>query len=183
MNRLVTRLLIVAAALTPCLLAQRTAQPRSAPPTPAATPAAPTGERSSADRRAYRRAMEEADQKIADEIKQHSELVKNLEYLTTHIGARLTGSPAMQRASQWTLQRFKDYGVDAHLESTEIPHAYERGVDTAAITAPVQKQVGIHALGWSKPTAGEVTGPVVVLKIDKPEDIAQYKGKLKGAIV
>ena len=30
--------------------------------------------------------MEEADQKIADEVKAHSELMKNLEYLTTQIG-------------------------------------------------------------------------------------------------
>ena len=32
-------------------------------------------------------------------------------------------------------------------------------------------------------TPGEVTGPVVVLKIDKPEDVQKYKGKLKGAIL
>ena len=38
--------------------------------------------------------MEQADQKIADEVTAHSELMKNLEYLTTQIGARLTGSPA-----------------------------------------------------------------------------------------
>jgi hypothetical protein len=94
--------------------------------------------RSEDDKRLYRAAMEQADQKIADEVKAHSELVKNLEYLTTQIGARLTGSPQMNRASDWTLQRFKDYGVSANLESTEVPHSWTRGQDTAEITSPVK---------------------------------------------
>src|SRR5690348_5649485 len=51
--------------------------------------------RSEEDKRSYRSAMEQADQKIDDEVKTHSELMKNLEHLTTEIGARLTGSPQM----------------------------------------------------------------------------------------
>ena len=123
------------------------------------TPAAPQpAERTSQQREAYRKAMEEADQKIADEVKAHSELMKNLEYLTTQIGPRLTGSPQMQAASDWTLKRFQDYGVDAHLETAEIAHGWTRGVETAEITSPIQRRIGIHAFGWSKATDGEVSG-------------------------
>jgi len=188
--RKLTALLLIAVLLPTVLIAQGRGSARKAKNQPAAqaadaqaaAPATP-GQRSVEERRAYRRAMEEADQKIADEVKQHSELVKNLEYLTTQIGSRLTGSPGMQKASQWTLKRFQDYGVDAHLESTYIPHAYERGLDAAALLTPVQKQVGIHAMGWSKPTAGEVIGPVITPQVETPEDLEKYKGKLKGAIV
>ena len=95
----------------------------------------------------YRTTMEKDDQKILDEVKTHSELMKNLEYLCTQIGARLTGSPQMQRASDRTLQRFKDYGIDAHLEDTQIPNGYQRGIDTAMIVSPVQHFVGIDGLG------------------------------------
>jgi carboxypeptidase Q len=140
-------------------------------------------QRTAEQRAAYRKAMEEADQKIADEVKAHSELVKNLEYLTTQIGPRLTGSPQMQAASQWTLKRFKDYGVDAHLETAEIAHAWTRGLETAEITSPIQQRIGIRALGWSKATNGEISGNVVLLDIKSPSDFDQYKGKLKGAIV
>src|SRR5690348_10442558 len=70
-------------------------------------------ERTDEDKRVYRSEMQQADQKIYDEVRAHSELMKNLEYLTTSIGPRLTGSPQMQRASEWTLQRFKDYEIDA----------------------------------------------------------------------
>src|SRR3954447_2788716 len=50
--------------------------------------------RSEEDQRAYRTAMEQADEKIAAEVKARSELMKNLEYLTTEIAAR---SPASHK--------------------------------------------------------------------------------------
>ena len=89
----------------------------------------------------------------------------------------------MQAASDWTLKRFKDYGVDAHLETTEIAHSWTRGLETAEITSPIQQRVGIRGFGWSKATPGEITGNVVLLDIKNPSDIDQYKGRLKGAIV
>src|SRR4051812_33697839 len=143
----------------------------------------PQAVRSDEDKRSYRATMEQADQKIADEVKAHSELVKNLEYLTTQIGARLTGSPQMNRASDWTLQRFKDYGVSANLETTEVPHSWTRGQDTAEITAPVKKNIEIRSLGWSKATDGAVSGNVYFVNSDNSADVQKYKGKLKGAIV
>ncbi|HEY7402164.1 MAG TPA: M20/M25/M40 family metallo-hydrolase [Candidatus Angelobacter sp.] len=146
----------------------------------AQAPAAPSG-RTDEAKKAYKAAMEQADQKIAEEVKAHSELMKNLEYLTTEIGPRLTGSKQMQQASDWTLKRFRDYGIDAHLESTEIPHAYYRGSDTAEIATPVSRRIGIHAMGWSKATPGEISGTVV--RMEGLEEMPKFKGKLKGAIV
>jgi carboxypeptidase Q len=140
-------------------------------------------QRTPEQQQSYRKAMEEADQKIADEVKAHSELMKNLEHLTTQIGPRLTGSQQMQAASDWTLKRFQDYGVDAHLETTNIDHAWTRGSETAEITSPIQRHIGIRAYGWSKATDGEVSGKVVVMDIQKPSDLDAYKGGLKGAIV
>jgi carboxypeptidase Q len=140
-------------------------------------------ERTDEEKRVYRSEMQQADQKIYDEVKAHSELMKNLEYLTTSIGPRLTGSPQMQRASDWTLQRFKDYGIDAHLETLEIPHAWKRGADTAEILSPIQRNVQIRSLGWSKATPGPVTASVVVMDAKSVEDLAKYKGQLKDAII
>ncbi len=139
--------------------------------------------RSDEDKRFYRTAMEDADQKIAAEVQSHSELMKNLEYLTTEIGARLTGSPQMNRASDWTLQRFHNYGIDAHLETAEIPHAWTRGQDTAQITSPINKVIEVRSAGWSKATSGPVTGNVLVIDAQTLADLDKYKGKLKGAIV
>ncbi len=143
---------------------------------------APAG-RNEQQKQEYRKAMETADQKIADEVKAHSQLMKNLEYLTTSIGPRLTGSPQMQAASQWTLQRFRDYGIDAHLETTQIAHAWTRGHDTAAIVSPIRRTVPIRSFGWGKATPGAVTGPVKVLEVKVLSDFDKYKGQLKGAVV
>jgi carboxypeptidase Q len=158
------------------LLAQypEAAQQETPPPAP---------QRTAEQRAAYRKAMQEADQKIAAEVRARSELVKNLEYLTTQIGPRLTGSPQMQAASDWTLKRFHDYGVDAHLETAKIAHSWTRGIETAEITSPIQQRIGIHAYGWSKATDGEISANVVVLDIKNPSDMEQYKGRLKGDIV
>ena len=131
----------------------------------------------------YRKSMEAADQKIADEVKAHSELMKNEEYLTTQIGPRLTGSPQMQAASQWTLKRFHDYGIDAHLETTDVAHAWYRGADSAEISSPISRRVPIRSMGWSKATSGEVSAPVVFMNFKSVADVDAYKGKLKGAIV
>ena len=146
--------------------------------TPAQTP-----QRTSDEQQAYLKAMEDADQKIAAEVESHSELMKNLEYLTTQIGPRLTGSPQMQAASDWTLKRFQDYGIEAHLEAAEIARSWTRGTETAEITSPIRQRIGIHALGWSKATDGDVSGHAIALDIQKPEDLDPFKGKLKGAIV
>src|SRR5205823_5075063 len=135
------------------------------------------------EKRTYRTAMEQADQKIVEEVNAHSELMKNLEYLTTEIGARLTGSPQMNRASEWTLQRFKDYGVEAHLETTEIPHAWTRGQDTAEITSPFTRTLEIRSAGWSKATEGPVSGNVIFLSLDSSSEVEKQKSKLKGAIL
>ena len=174
-------LALLAVILSPIFLSAQSSE--SAPTTATPSSAQGTPERTAEQRSAYRKAMEDADQKIAAEVKAHSELVKNLEYLTTQIGARLTGSPQMQAASDWTLKRFQAYGVNAHLETTEIAHGWARGLETAEITSPIQKRIGIHAFGWSKATTGDVSGNVIVLNIQKPADFDQYNGKLKGMIV
>jgi len=109
--------------------------------------------------------------------------MKNLEFLTTHIGPRLTGSPQMQAASSWTLKRFQEYGVDAHLETAQIAHAWTRGADTAEITAPIQRRIEIRSLGWSKATDGEITARVFVLKSQTQQAIDADRDRISGGIV
>jgi hypothetical protein len=50
------------------------------------------------------------------EALERSEVMENLRYLSDVIGPRLSGSPAMKRANEWTAQRFRDYGLTASLE-------------------------------------------------------------------
>ena len=49
---------------------------------------------------------------IVSQAMDHSEVMKNLEYLADVIGPRLTGSAAMRKANDWTAERFKAYGLE-----------------------------------------------------------------------
>jgi carboxypeptidase Q len=126
----------------------------------------------------------ENDRKIMAEIKDHNEIMANLEYLSDLLGPRLTGSENLTKASHWTEEKFKGYGLaSAHLEPWSIPHAWNRGEATGRILSPASHPLALASAAWAPGTGGVVHGPVVYLKADKPEDLEQYKGKLKGAIV
>src|SRR5215468_9589669 len=45
--------------------------------------------------------------RISDEELNHSQLPQTAEYLTDRIGGRMTNSPQMRAAEQWTQQRFR----------------------------------------------------------------------------
>ncbi len=124
------------------------------------------------------------DQQILSEISDHSEVMDNLEYLSDRIGPRLTGTPQLKQANDWTVEMFKKYGLtNVHLEAYSIPHAWVRGTATGRIVAPTEHPLTIASLAWAPNTKGTVRGPVVYFDAKKPEDYAKFKGKLRGAIV
>jgi carboxypeptidase Q len=125
-----------------------------------------------------------ADEKILAEVHDHNEIMANLEYLSDMIGQRLTGSENLRKANEWTKLRFADYGVEnPHLESWTIAHTWTRGTATARILTPAEQPLTIASYAWAADTNGPLRGTVVYVKADKVEDLDQYKGKLKGAIV
>jgi carboxypeptidase Q len=125
-----------------------------------------------------------ADAQILAEIHEHSEAFANLEYLSDSIGPRLTGSPQLKRANEWTRDQFTKYGAaNAHLEGWTIARSWTRGTAAARIVSPTEHPLTIAAAGWSPSTPGTVTGPVVYFDAKKKEEFAKFHGKLKGAIV
>jgi hypothetical protein len=125
------------------------------------------------------------DKQIITEGKEHSEIIKNLTYLSDIIGARLTGSPALRRANDWTAEKMKEYGLsNVHLEGWTIPVGWERGKATMRVIDPnISRPLSVASMGWSPGTKGKIEGEVVVIKAKNSEELAQYKGKLKNAIV
>src|SRR5712692_1901518 len=125
-----------------------------------------------------------ADAQILSEIREHSEAAANLEYLSDSIGARLTGSPQLKQANEWTRDVFAKYGaVNAHLEGWTMERSWTRGKASARIVSPTEHQLTIAAAGWSPSTPGAITGPVVYFDAKEKKDFAKFHGKLKGAIV
>lgn len=151
--------------------------PAQQPPAKPAAPRAAEKTDGSGEVRAVTRA-------ILDEVDKHSHLMTNLEYLCDMIGPRLTGSPGLTKASHWTHEKFKQYGLsNPRLESWKIHRGWTRGVAHGRVVSPTEQRLLLESAGWSIPTpgSGPVRGPVVSLASDKLEDLAAFKGKLKGA--
>jgi len=128
--------------------------------------------------------MDSADRKIAAAEQAHSDAVANEEYVTTSIGPRLTGSPQFERAAQWTLGLLRQYGLDATLEASTIPHGWSRGNDWGELLTPTHHWMSIRAAAWSSPTSGPVTGRLVTIgESVTPADVSAHPERYRGAIV
>src|SRR4029077_6739366 len=111
-------------------------------------------------------------------------LKTNLQYLADRIGPRLTGSAQLDQASHWTVEQFKELGLsNAHLEPWTIANSWTRGPATGQIISPTHHVLTLETAGWSAATKGQLRGAVIGIDAEKIEDLQQYKGKLKGAIV
>src|ERR1700724_1529000 len=125
-----------------------------------------------------------ADAQILREIREHSEAMENLEHLSDAIGPRLTGSPQLKQANDWTAEMFRKYGLtNVHLEPWTIAHAWARGTAHARIVRPAEHPLTIAAAGWSPGTLGLLHAPVVYFDAKKKEEFEKFRGKLKGAVV
>src|SRR5467141_4246636 len=125
-----------------------------------------------------------ADGQILSEIHHHSQAMDNLEYLSDEIGPRLTGSPQLKQANDWTAAKFREYGLtNVKLEPWTIAHSWTRGTAHARILSPAVHPLTIASAGWSPGTNGVVRGPVVYFDAKKKEEFEKFRGKLKGAIV
>ena len=61
---------------------------------------------------------EDAVARIKDEGMNRSQVMQTLGYLSDVIGPRLTASPNMKRANEWTREKLTEWGLqNAHLES------------------------------------------------------------------
>src|SRR5256884_9930482 len=129
--------------------------------------------------------ISEMDTKIVEQVKANQgELKSNLEYLADLIGPRLTGSPQLDQASHWTMERLKEAGLaNVDLEPWTIANSWTRGPASGRVAVPAQHRLTLVTAGWSASTKGMVHGPVMGITAEKAEELQQYKGKLKGAIV
>ena len=114
---------------------------------------------------------------IRKEGMERSQIMKTLHVLTDVYGPRLTGSPNLKAAGEWSAKQMKDWGFDSSaLEPWEFGHpgwANERAA--GFITAPVQDSLVFEVLAWTPSTKGAVSGPVfhfvlpAIVSEDDPE--------------
>lgn len=109
----------------------------------------------------------------------------DLRYLTDVIGPRLSGSPAMRRASEWMAARLSAYGVDSvALEPWPFGVTWQRGPLTMRLLAPHERWLQAASWAWAPGTRGAVAGPVVHVDATTRERFDErFAGRLRGAWV
>lgn len=129
------------------------------------------------------------DDKINKIIRKHgmeqSKVMETAFYLTDVYGPRLTGSPMLDKATKWAQDQLTSWGLqNVH---TEAWGPFGRGWELQHFEAHSLEPNYYPLLGypkaWSPSTKGVLTGEVVYFKANTIEELAQYKGKLKGKFV
>src|SRR5688572_29559587 len=131
-----------------------------------------------------------APKEVIDKIREegmgkNSQVMQTLSYLTDVIGPRLTNSPGMKRANEWTRDTMAKWGMqNAKLVSWG---PWGRGWSlksfNAQVTSPQTVPVIAYPKAWTTSTKGAVTGDVVLFDAKTEADFEKYKGKLNGKIV
>jgi len=122
--------------------------------------------------------------RIREEGLTRSHVMETLSYLTDVIGPRLTGSPNMKRANDWTRDQLAKWGLqNAHLESWG---PFGRGWALKSFSAEVIEPQEIALIAYPKawsPGANIPLGDVVYFDAKDEAGFASFKGRLQGKIV
>lgn len=124
-------------------------------------------------------------QRIKDEGMNRSQVMQTLSYLSDVIGPRLTASPGMKRANEWTRDRLAKWGLqNARLEPFG---PFGRGWTLKRFSAQVIEPLTIPLIAypkaWSPGFANPLTAEVVYVDARTEADLEKFKGKLNGKIV
>lgn len=134
-------------------------------------------------------ASENVDLSIVNRIKteafNHSKVMETAFFLTDVYGPRLTGSPQIKAAGEWAVKRMKEWGLAD--PKMEVWGPFGRGWSCTRFTAMLKEPEFSPLIGfarpWSEGTNGPVSGEAMMAVINGPDDLAKFKGKLKGKIV
>jgi peptidase M28-like protein len=126
-----------------------------------------------------------AYQSIREEGLSHSHVMDYASALMDGIGPRLTGSPNLKHANEWTRDQFTAMGcTNAHLEDWgEFGMGWRQLNTWVRMSAPDTAVFIAQALPWSPSSKGAISGQAIWVDAKDEKDLEKYKGKLSGKIV
>ncbi|HEU5413072.1 MAG TPA: M20/M25/M40 family metallo-hydrolase [Candidatus Angelobacter sp.] len=115
----------------------------------------------------------------------NSKIMEIASGLMDGIGERLTGSPNMKKANEWTRDQLTSFGLaNAHLEPwSPFGRGWANEYINVRMVSPDIAPIIAYAKAWTPGTNGAVKGQVVRVNIRTPQDEEKYRGKLAGKIV
>jgi len=127
----------------------------------------------------------EAISRIRYEGFHNSKVMELASGLMDSIGERLTGSPNMKRANEWTRDQLTAMGLsNSHLEPWgPFGRGWANQYVNARMTSPDIVPLLVYSKAWTPGTNGVVTGKCLRVMIEDKKDFDKYRGKLAGTIV
>jgi carboxypeptidase Q len=129
----------------------------------------------------------EALYKIKDEGFARSQVMTIMSWLTDVYGPRLTNSPGFRKAGEWAVKEMTSWGLaNVKLEPwATATGPFGRGWSNDKFYMQATTPGGSFPLigmstAWTAGTSGLVSGDAVLAVIETPEDLAKFKGQLKG---
>jgi carboxypeptidase Q len=123
---------------------------------------------------------------ILEETYSNSQLEQLAFELMDEIGPRLVGSPQMQQAHDWAVDKFKSWNISAENQQYGEWRAWERGITHIDMVSPRVKSIEGMQLAWSAATPKKgITAEAIIL----PENISdslsfvKWLPNVKGKLV
>lgn len=128
---------------------------------------------------------QEVNALIRTEALEQSEVMELASWMTDVYGPRLTGSPNLAKAKGWAMEQLEEWGWQNVREEAWGP--FGRGWDVEYFEfsglEPSYFPIIAYPRVWSPSTDGPVEGEVIYLDAGNEEELAAYKGKLRGKFV
>jgi hypothetical protein len=122
--------------------------------------------------------------RIKQEALTKSQVMDHVGWMSDVYGPRMTGTPNFQRASEWAMKRFTEWGLaNVHQERWAFGQGWRVERFSAHIIAPEPQPIIGYPREFSPSTKGTISGDVVRVDIRSEADFAKYQGKLKDKIV
>ncbi|MDQ2871035.1 MAG: M20/M25/M40 family metallo-hydrolase [Acidobacteriota bacterium] len=125
------------------------------------------------------------ENRIRQEGFHNSKVMATASHLMDSIGARLTGSPNMKKANEWTRKQLEEWGLaNAHLESWgPFGRGWSYEQCTLRMLAPDSAELLALPVAWSPGTNGPLRASLVRVKLATEEDMKAQKGQLAGKVL
>jgi hypothetical protein len=115
----------------------------------------------------------------------NSKVMEIMSYLSDVYGPRLTNSPNIKEAANWTTGKMKEWQLaNVHLEPWgPFGRGWSNERFSAQVISPRPFPLIAYPKAWTPGTNGSVTADAILAPILKEEDMAKYRGQLKGRFV
>jgi hypothetical protein len=99
-------------------------------------------------------------------------------------GPRLTGSPNITEAAEWTQKTMKEWGLaNVHVETWPFGRGWQNQQFLAMAVTPRAYPLIGYPKAWTPGTSGLVTAEAVLAVITTEKDFDTFRGKLRGKFV